>query len=63
MSRRSDSVLTKKKAIIGKGEVVHWGFGLIIVKDRGRLQTADTVGTARQPRMVIITHTGGNKCH
>lgn len=33
MSRRSDSVLTKK-AIIGKGEVVHWGFGLIIVKDR-----------------------------
>lgn len=40
ISRRSHSVLTrkkkkKKKAIIWKGETVHWGPGLISIKDRG----------------------------
>lgn len=33
ISRRSDSV-PAKKAIIWKGEMVHWGSGLISVKDR-----------------------------
>lgn len=35
ISRRSHSVLTEKKAIIWKGETVHWGPGLISIKDRG----------------------------
>lgn len=62
ISRRSDTVLTKK-AIILKGEMVHWGSGLISAKDReGRLQTTDTVWL-RHPKTAIITHTGGDRCH
>lgn len=54
-SRRSKSVLSKKKVIIWKGEMVPCGSGLISVKDR---EAAD--GLSQDGYNI---HSGGDRCH